>query len=370
MVMKIEKIVATPISIPLEKPAVGGTYTVDKRCTVITQIFTDEGAVSEVHNGDDRINGKLLAHIIENDFQPLILGECIFDSERIWQTLFQQTISKRDYPSYMKAIACVDTAIWDLKGKATGRSVRDLVGGHKTSLPIFATGGYYGNDDLGSGIAREIQTWKDAGMSGVKFKVGKLSPEEDAKRVEKAKDVAGDDFFVACDANRAWSVQEAIRFAKLVEPMGIAWFEEPCHWHDDARMMADVRKATSIPINAGQSEISSAGIRRLIDAEAVDYVNFDSSHGGGPTEWLRAAAICRSVGVMMLHHEETVVSSHLLGGTSNGLYVDCFPSADRDPIWSGLLVDRPKVADGKIEIPTEPGFGIHFDWDMVAKHRI
>lgn len=367
--MKIERILVTPISIPLKKSAVAGTYRVDRRSTLITQIHTDTGLVSEVHSGDDRVNGKRISEIVEEQFQPLLIGEDIFSTERIWKIMFRETISSLEHAIYMRAIACVDTALWDLKGKATGRPVVDLIGGNKTELPIFATGGYYSDHDLTSGIADEMQAWKDADMGGVKFKVGRLGPKDDAVRVATARKVAGDDFFIACDANRAWSTEEAIEFADRVKELNIAWFEEPCHWHDDARMMAEVRKHISIPVNAGQSENTCAGVRRLVDAGAVDYVNFDSSHGGGPTEWLRAAAVCNTRGVKMLHHEETIVSAHLLGGVPNGLYVDCFPSEERDPVWSGLLVDRPRVKDGKITIPREPGFGIHLDWDLVEKYR-
>src|SRR5260370_21363379 len=100
-------------------------------------------------------------------------------------------------------------------------------------------------------------------MAGGRLKVGGRAPEEDAKRVEAARGAAGSDFVLAVDANRGWSVEDAVRFARLVEPLDIAWFEEPCHWHDDAAMMARVRQATRIPITAGQSEITSHGVPRL-----------------------------------------------------------------------------------------------------------
>src|SRR5438034_570604 len=98
-------------------------------------------------------------------------------------------------------------------------------------------------------------------MAGCKFKVGGLTPEQDAERVATARDAAGPDFILAVDANRGWSVEEAVRFARLVEHLDIRWFEEPCHWYDDVAMMARVRRATRIPITAGQSEITSRGVR-------------------------------------------------------------------------------------------------------------
>ena len=81
-------------------------------------------------------------------------------------------------------------------------------------------------------------------MAGCKFKVGGLSPQADAERVKAARKAAGPDFMLAVDANRGWTADEAIRFARLVEPLDIRWFEEPCHWYDDAAQMARVRTQT------------------------------------------------------------------------------------------------------------------------------
>ena len=168
----------------------------------------------------------------------------------------------------------------------------ELLGGGRRALPIISIGGYYMEGKTLADIGREMEAYRRAGMAGCKFKVGGLAPEEDARRVEAARRAAGDDFVLAVDANCGWSVEEAVRFARLVEPLGIAWFEEPCHWYDDAAMMAQVRQATRIPITAGQSEITSHGVRRLLDAGAVDLVNVDASECGGVTEWRRAAALC------------------------------------------------------------------------------
>jgi hypothetical protein len=130
-------------------------------------------------------------------------------------------------------------------------------------------------------------------MAGCKFKVGGLSPPADAQRVDAARKAAGPDFIPAVDANRGWTADEAIHFAILVEPLDIRWFEEPCHWYDDAAQMARVRARTRIPINAGQCEITSHGVRRLIDANAVDIVNYDASEGGwGDRLAPRSRAMC------------------------------------------------------------------------------
>src|SRR5437667_8783447 len=245
----------------------------------------------------------------------------IFEGERVWETMFALSHASRDRKTLLEAIACVDCALWDLVGKALAKSERELLAGYRTELPIISIGGYYMEGKTDADIAHEMDDYRRAGMAGCKFKVGGLTPEADARRVEAARRAAGPDFVLAVDANRGWSAVEAIRFAHLVEPLDIRWFEEPCHWYDDAAMMARVRRATRIPINAGQSEITGHGVRRLLDAGAVDFVNVDASECGGVTEWCRAAALCGAAGVQMAHHEESQISNQLLGAVPHGTYV-------------------------------------------------
>ena len=219
-------------------------------------------------------------------------------------------------------------------------------------------------------IGREMEGYRRAGMAGCKFKVGGLTPEADAERVEAARRAAGRDFVLAVDANRGWSVADAVRFARLIEPLDIQWFEEPCHWHDDVAMMARVRQATRIPVTAGQSEITSQAVRRLLDAGAVDLVNFDASEGGGITEWRRAAALCGAAGVRMAHHEEPQIAQHLLAAVPHGTYLECFADPERDPVWQAMWANRPAITDGSIELSPDPGFGLVLDEAMVRRYRV
>jgi D-arabinonate dehydratase len=331
---------------------------------------TEDGLVSEVYNGDNREHGREVVRLIHEALAPRARGASLFESERIWEDLFALTHASRDRRTLLEAISCVDCAVWDLRGKALGRGVSDLLGGHRRRLPIISIGGYYMEGKTLGDIGREMEAYRRAGMAGCKFKVGGLSPEEDAKRVEAARRAAGPDFVLAVDANRGWSDAEAIRFARLVEPLEIRWFEEPCHWHDDAAMMARVRRATRIPITAGQSEITSHGVRRLVEAGAVDLVNFDASEGGGVTEWRRAAALCGTSGLHMAHHEESQIARHLLASVPHGTYVECFADPERDPVWQTMWANRPAAKDGTIEVGEGPGFGVVLDDAMVKKYRV
>jgi D-galactarolactone cycloisomerase len=368
--MRIHDIEAIAIDIPLARNFGGSTYAVRKRSTVVTRLRTDDGPVSEVYNGDNREHGGEIVRLIHDELAPRVRGLSIFEGEHVWERMFALSHVSRDRKTLMEAIACVDCARWDVVGKALGQSVRALLGGVRHRLPIISIGGYYVEGKTLGDIGREMEAYRNAGMAGCKFKVGGLSPEEDAKRVDAARRAAGPDFVLAVDANRGWSAQDAIRFARLVEPLDIRWFEEPCHWYDDAALMARVRTSTRIPVTAGQSEITAHGVRRLLDARAVDFVNLDASECGGVTEWRRAAALCAAAGVEMAHHEESQVSRQLLAAVPHGTYAECFADPERDPVWQTMWANRPRVKDGTFEVGSDPGFGLVLDQAMIDKYRV
>jgi L-alanine-DL-glutamate epimerase-like enolase superfamily enzyme len=288
----------------------------------------------------------------------------------MWEKMFAQSHTSRDRKTLLEAIACLDCAIHDLIGKALGKSVRELLGAYRDRLQIISIGGYYMKGKTLADIGREMEQYRDAGMAGCKFKVGGLTPKDDAERVEAARKGAGDDFVLAVDANRGWNAADAIDFARRIEHLNIRWFEEPCHWYDDAAMMARVRRSCRIPITAGQSEITSQAVRRLVDADAVDFVNYDVSEGGGVTDWRRAAALCATAGIGMAHHEEAQIAQHLLSAIPHGTYVECFADPDRDPIWQSMWVNRPLCKDGWINVSRGAGFDIQLDADMLKRYRL
>jgi L-alanine-DL-glutamate epimerase-like enolase superfamily enzyme len=367
---RIQSVDALAVEIPLRKNFGGSTYTVLKRCTVVTRLASDEGLVSEIYNGDNRSHGREIVRLIHEALAPRVVGMDVLEVERAWQAMFDLTHASADRKTLLEAIACVDCALWDVVGKSRGKSVAALLGGDRQRLPIISIGGYYMEGKTLADIGREMEQYRAAGMAGCKFKVGGLAPEADAQRVEAARKAAGPEFKLVVDANRGWNAHDAIRFARLVEPLDIGWFEEPCHWYDDVALMARVRQAIPIPVTAGQSEMTSHGVRRLVDAGAVDFVNFDASEGGGVTDWRRAAEICRTAGVRMAHHEESQISRQLLAGVPHGTYVECFADPDRDPVWQAMWANRPKITDGTMEVSAAPGFGIALDWKMVERYRV
>lgn len=356
-----------PLRVPLGRVYQGSHYRMTHRSTIITRVHTACGIVGEAYAGDEDAGLLEIDQIIRREIAPAVIGQDGFATELLWSLARPVTWNiLRDRRLGLVASACVDTAVWDAVGKALGIPLFRLWGGFRASVPVITIGGYYAED---ADIASEVEEIVEAGYAGMKFKVGGLTPADDAVRVREARRTAGSDFALAVDANQGWTPTEAIRFARLTEDCDLLWFEEPCQWQNDRRAMRDVRLAGGVPVCAGQSEFSAGGCRDLFEVGAVDFCNFDSSWSGGPTEWRRVAGMATVYDVRMAHHEEPQVAAHLLASIGHGTYLENF-HPDRDPVWHNLIANRPALADGHLSLPTGPGLGWELDEDYIKRFRV
>jgi L-alanine-DL-glutamate epimerase-like enolase superfamily enzyme len=364
--LTIAEIETIPIRVPLGRTYRGSRYKMTHRSTILTRVHTEEGIVGEAYGGDEDASLQEIVDIVTLEIAPQLIGEDGFRIERIWEVTRPATFDiLRDRRLGLVASASVDAALWDAVGKALGQPLHRLWGGYRDSLPVIGIGGYYGQQD----IADEVSSLREQGLAGMKFKVGGLSPEEDAERFRTARAAAGPDFVLCADANQGWTPQEAVSFAQKVEDLGLYWFEEPCIWSNDRRAMRDVRFAAGVRVCAGQSEFSAGGCRDLMAEGAIDFCNFDSSWSGGPTEWRRVASAALAYDVSMAHHEEPHIAAHLLASIPHGTFLEVF-DRDRDPIWWNLVANRPPIVDGHVSLPTAPGLGWELDGDYIEAHRV
>ena len=366
--LTIERIECIPLCMPLPRTFRGSNYFMTHRCTIVTRVYTAEGVVGEVYNGDEfETQGEVLK-IILDEIQPLVVGMDAFNIEGCWEKMRKPSTNiLRDRKLAMCAQACVDSALWDAVGKALGVPLFKVWGGYADRLPVICIAGYYEEGKTLADFGREIEQLRADGYAGCKFKVGGRTPREDAERVRAARKAGGDDFILIVDANQGWSLREAVEFSRHASDLNIRWFEEPVRWHNDRLDLAAARNLTGIPICAGQSEISRAGCRDLMMAGAIDVCNFDASWSGGPTEWRRVAALAQSFAVEMGHHEEPQVSAHLLASVANGTYLETFHK-ERDPMFYALVANRGRFNDGYYDVPTGPGFGLELDAAVMRKY--
>jgi L-alanine-DL-glutamate epimerase-like enolase superfamily enzyme len=364
----IDRIETIALRAPLGRRFSGSAYSMDNRCTIVTRLHTQDGLVSEVYTGDTDVEQAIIVAIIHDELAPRLLGRSATDPEGAWRAMEPSTNDiLRDRGLALQAIACLDEAIWDVFGRALGLPLHRVWGSVTDAVPISIIGGYYhlSLDEVGELIERYVA----AGFAGMKFKVGGKTPAEDAARVRAAREAAGPGFALMVDANQGYDRAQAVDFARHVWDLDIRWFEEPCRWTNDARWMRDVRYQTGMPICAGQSETTLAGIRDLIVTGAIDVSNFDASWAGGPTIWRKAAGVAAAFGVQLGHHEEPQVASHLLASVPDHTFVECFDE-ERDPFFWRLSDMSTRIAGGCYTLPDRPGFGIEFDRDYVRAHTV
>ncbi|MGE5601480.1 MAG: mandelate racemase/muconate lactonizing enzyme family protein [Nitrososphaerales archaeon] len=377
--MKVTRIQVIPLVYKLEEAFLGGTYRIVNRNTLVTRVYTDAGIVGEAFGGDEDHTQRQIVDLIRDHFDPMLRGEDARDVERIWEKMFHSNIDLGNRGLHVldlqnrsiltQAIAAVDNALWDALGKLYNVPLYKLLGGYRDKLPVIAIGGYYAGQMQGDPVKAEIDSYKEFGLAGIKFKVGRVSVAEDVRRVEHARKVAGHDFIIACDANQAWTPQQAIEFCRAVEGLNIRWIEEPVRWYDQLEGLRMVRENAAIPVTAGQGEISRFGVRDLVIHGKVNILNVDVTIAGGVTEWRRMAALASHFHVEMAHHEESQVSLHLLASIPHGLYVEIFPNQKRDPLWFELPAGRPLIKDGYMHLPSGPGLGMALNEEVIARYR-
>lgn len=364
----IDRVETFALRIPLARRFVGSAYSMVNRCTIVVRLHTADGLVSETYSGDTDDEQDLVIRIIHEELAPAILGRSATDPQGAWAAMEPSTNNiLRDRGLALQGIAALDTAIWDLFGRALGQPLYRVWGATTDSVPISIIGGYYHLSH--AELAEMMLSYRERGFAGVKFKVGGKTPAEDAARVRVAREAVGPDFALMVDANQGYTRAEAVDFGRRAHDLDLRWFEEPVRWTNDRRWMRDVRYQTGLPVCAGQSETTLAGIRDLVVDGAIDVSNFDASWAGGPTIWRKAAGLCEAFGVQLGHHEEPQVSSHLLASVRNHAFVECFDE-ERDPLFWNIADFRTRIRDGRYHLPQGPGFGLELDWDYIRAHTV
>ena len=199
----------------------------------------------------------------------------------------------------MAAIAGIDIALWDIKGKAAGLPVYRLLGGENRPIFTYATGGYYRPDAANADYGEELARFLELGYRAVKLKTGAGTVTEEAERIDAVRRAIGDEPLLMLDMNAAYDLPDCIEFARAVEPHRIFWLEEPLHWYLQPADFARLAAATPIPLAHGERELTRFTVRDFIVEGGIRYVQFDATRAAGFTEALRIAQLAEQHGVML-----------------------------------------------------------------------
>jgi L-rhamnonate dehydratase len=370
--MKIVRVSATGLNVPLHVKLPG----IDRKASLeacFVEVETDTGIVG--HGLGAITRETVIAEIVNRVIAPAIKGDDPLAHEAIWEKLYW-TLTPRGQTGFgAQALSAVDVALWDIKGKALGQPIWRLLGGARPRVPLYATFGFNFFDR--EQLAAAAKLWVSQGYSRLKMVVGHealrrrearpLSEaiREDAARVRAVRVAVGTDVELYIDANCSLDLYHATRLAEMVKPYGISFFEEPIT-QNDALQMAQLRRATGMPLACGQNEGLIFRFRDLLRHEAVDYLQPNVVSGAGFTQCVKIAGLAAAFNVPLANGGAWQYHNmHLQAGLANGGLVEMHYLADElyKQIYRGLPVPK----DGWLTLPDAPGLGFEPDHDAIRE---
>ena len=311
------------------------------------------------------------------DMADFLLGRDPRQIEDIWQTLFRARFY-RGGPVMMSAIAGVNQALWDIKGKYHGVPIYELLGGKvRDRVQVYAGIGGEEPED----VAAQAQQRKDEGLSAVKMGAVNIVHymdtfqhiDEAVARVAAVRSQVGKDFSIAVDFHGKVHKPMAKMLIRELEPYHLMFVEEPIlPMHNES--LLDLKRSTSIPIATGERMYSRWDFKTILAEGSVDIIQPDVSHAGGISEVVRIAAMAEAYDVALAPHcplgpialasciqVDAVAYNALIQEQSLGIHYNT--AAD----LLDYLAD-PSVfhyEDGYVNVPTAPGLGIELDEEKI-----
>ncbi|MHC4116535.1 MAG: mandelate racemase/muconate lactonizing enzyme family protein [Planctomycetota bacterium] len=375
--MKIATIEPVVVTHKLERAFYFSQWKYDTRTICLVKVTCDDGTFGwgEGYGPADVIKAGV------EFFRPLLIGRNPVETECLWQIMYLRSLDYARRGVLVSALSAIDVALWDLKGKILGQPVSVLLGGRRReSVRAYASGMYFTEtESLPEKLAREALGYKEQGFDAMKMKVG-LNIEKDIENVQAVRQAIGSDVDLMIDANHAYSLAEAKKLARAVEPYRITWFEEPVSPEYYASY-SQLRQTTSIPIAGGECEYLRFGFLRFFQEKCVDIAQPDICAAGGLTEVKRIADMAYSFGVDLVPHTwgtgiavsaalHLIANIDLPGGRLNK--ADALMELDRteNPLRDELVRPTFSPKNGRLQVPDGPGLGVNVDEDILRRYLV
>ena len=250
------------------------------------------------------------------------------------------------------AMSVINTALWDIAGKAFGVPVWKLLGGSDRAIKPYV-GGFFLSDSIDM-IVDEAKTRIGEGFRAIKMRCGAPSWQEDIERVAAIRKTVGPDVDILIDVVQGWSVERGLKLGRALEAYDIYYIEDPIAF-DDIEGMARLAAALDIPIAAGENDYGRQGFRKLIEARAVDIAMIDLQRAGGISEWMKIAAMAEAWRMPVVPHVFHEISIHMLAATPSAPFLEYMSW------WEPLFNEKVRLADGVMRPPSAPGLGLSFN---------
>ena len=283
------------------------------------------------------------------ELAPNLIGEDPNDIARLWDKLCWAGASVGRSGLAVQAIAAFDIALWDCKARRAGLPLAKLLGAHRDSVACYNTSGGFLSTPTPE-LLHNVEALLARGIGGIKIKVGQPDPMIDLARVQAVHHLIGGRAALMIDANQQWDRVTAQRFGRLVEPLNLAWIEEPLDAYD-AEGHAALAALLDTPIASGEMLTSVGEHAELIRHRAVDFIQPDAPRVGGITPFLKIMALADQARLRMAPHFAMEIHLHLAAAYAHEPWVEHFE-------WlEPLFNERLTIKDGRMVVPNRPGLG-------------
>ena len=365
--MKIERIEAFQIAwAPNDPPS---------KYSAFIRVWSDDGRVG-IGEASPMQGGLASLAILQHHIAPMLRGADPLDHAVIQDRLLHSLVKLGPEGALTGALAALDIAFWDLKGKQLGQPVYKLLGGAwRTALPFYASIGGNGERSVDEVLRVVEERLKDKPAAiKIRFDNDRTVLDGDIPgdiaKARAVRKLVGDGFPLAFDANNGFSTGGAIRVGRALEELGYWWFEEPVqHYHMKA--MGEVARKLDITVSAGEQTYTLSGIADLIDA-GVRMVQPDIVKMGGITGLVRCAALAQAHGVELVSHQTQPTIGHMANMHVVAAQLHATKPIelnDPSPRMHAVFAEAPKPRDGLFHLPGAPGLGLELVDAEVAKRR-
>lgn len=369
---RIARVKAHALNIPTRIEAAGRTCEMDLSA-VLCEIETASGLIG--HGFTAITEERTVAAAIAEVAPKALTGADVLAHEQLWSRLYW-LMSPRGQTGYaMHAIAAIDTALWDLKGKLLGQPVWRLLGGARAQVPLYVTCGFgfLDRDEL----AESGRHWVGRGFTRLKMTVAgealrrrDAAPletviAEDIRRVAALREAVGPVPRIYIDANCNLDPVHALRLAQAIAPYDIDFFEEPVQRNDIAAL-TDLRQRCPLPLAAGQNEGLAFRFRDLLAGRAVDVLQPNVTIGGGFTQCAKVAGMADAFATPIANGGGWPFhNAHLHAGLENGGLVEYHVPAVA--ACAAIFTGLPTPGQGVMEMSETPGLGFGLDKDALRE---